>query len=535
MRTCDVNGFRSRSDAAFGTLALNYIAEQLYQRGEGFFVDAVTVIEMKDTGSVVFHKEPLDWVGASGVTYSFANVFPPNKLFHFSPKILFNNILDHMKGAKPKSHGNYVKSLELAERIIQDEFDLCSDLDPDDISEFLLMFISDGKPSDKHPHQKERRTHSMVRLAKLQSKLTFIGVGIGASGSDFLEMKALTDTVSCLGANGSFVHAGLNPISISSTLSSVATSMTTLRNDLLTNTQSATKIEKVYTMKKKDCQDVPLHRERDEVVRFVYDPRLQDDPWRAVGFINWEASGFEFEEYPFAKGAERLAHMFYEVKHTRNGCERVEKAMVAKESRFVQSEGSKYRFQTSSIRVQHKARELAIEFNEAVKKMPHFQPAGGDDLTPPPMLMFLKCSLYEYTGKFGETTGIIVENFLKGKFTKFNGNNGYVNDEAAHDSVTINLAIGEVKLTDFIQAFSHWVFVTSGNNMIICDLQGVIDLEGRLPIIRLTDPAICSKSKADNRYGKTDIGMKGIRSFCCSHKCNDVCKGLNLPTMNARA
>lgn len=62
MRNCDVDCFHSRSDAAFGTFALDYIAEQLYQQGDGFFVDAVTVIEMNDTGSVFFYKEPLDWV-----------------------------------------------------------------------------------------------------------------------------------------------------------------------------------------------------------------------------------------------------------------------------------------------------------------------------------------------------------------------------------------------------------------------------------------------------------------------------------------
>ena len=65
MRKSDVNAFRSRSDAAFGTLALDYIAEQLYQQGDGFFVDAVTIVEMNDTGSILFHKEPLDWVRTS--------------------------------------------------------------------------------------------------------------------------------------------------------------------------------------------------------------------------------------------------------------------------------------------------------------------------------------------------------------------------------------------------------------------------------------------------------------------------------------
>lgn len=73
MKACDVNGFRSRSDAAYGTLALDYIAEQLYQQGDGFFVDAVTVIEMNETGSILFHKEPLDWVSTYDTCSKFAS------------------------------------------------------------------------------------------------------------------------------------------------------------------------------------------------------------------------------------------------------------------------------------------------------------------------------------------------------------------------------------------------------------------------------------------------------------------------------
>lgn len=76
--------------------------------------------------------------------------------------------------------------------------------------------------------------------------------------------------------------------------------------------------------------------------------------------------------------------------------------------------------------------------------------------------------------------------------------------------------------------------------MIVCDLQGILDMEGRRPVFRLTDPAICSKGKKDGsssvkyRYGKTDLGMRGIRDFCCRHTCNSVCKALNLPTMRAK-
>ena len=62
--------------------------------GDEFFVDAVTIIEMNDSGSIFVEKEPLDW-------------------------ILFNKVLYRMSCAKPRSHGSYVESIELAEAIIQ--------------------------------------------------------------------------------------------------------------------------------------------------------------------------------------------------------------------------------------------------------------------------------------------------------------------------------------------------------------------------------------------------------------------------------
>jgi hypothetical protein len=83
------------SDVSYGTLALDYyIAEQLYQMGDEFSVDAVTIIEMKKKGSVIVDCEPLDW-------------------------ILFNKVLlDHITTASPLSHGNYyVNSLALVEHI----------------------------------------------------------------------------------------------------------------------------------------------------------------------------------------------------------------------------------------------------------------------------------------------------------------------------------------------------------------------------------------------------------------------------------
>jgi hypothetical protein len=239
----------------------------------------------------------------------------------------------------------------------------------------------------------------------------------------------------------------------------------------------------------------------------------------------------------YSHGAERLAHMFYEIKPTYTRgffrYERVGKPMVAKESRYEEDESTKAKLHTSFCRVQHKAKELSEQFNKAVQKAPLLKPSEDKVSTPPP-ITFLKCSIYEYYNSDWETCGLLVEKYLSGKFTKYNGNNGYVNHADAHDAATINLEVGEVKLTDFIQAFSHWVYEKSDHNMVVCDLQGILDLEGKRPVFRLTDPAICSKQCRSDRYGKTDLGVTGIRQFCRHHKCNGVCKGLNLPLMRAK-
>lgn len=459
-----------------------------------------------------------------------AVVSATNHFFVVYSKILFNRILDRMKTARPKSHGNYLQSLEVAESIIERDIALFDDIDLDDIPAFVLVFISDGKPSDSLPEQKDMRSQIMIRLAqKLKSKLTFLGMGIGSSGSDFEQMELLANIVEYHGAEGTFVHAGLNPASISTSLCSMATSLTTTRIDLLSKKdEKATKMEKVYTMKKKKGENrgvVSVRRESNDVSRWLFDTSLGTYPWRPVPFINNDATAIEVECDPFGKGGERLAYMFYEIKPTLRSWERVGKAMVAKESRYIEDEETKEAFHTSFCRVQKKASDLAAKFNEAVGKAPLLMPTNGEVSSPPP-IVFLKCNIYEYTNVDNVRCGLLVEKYLNGKFTKYNGNNGYVNKDHASDVATIDLAVGEVKLTDFVQAFSHWVYEDSGHDTIVCDLQGILDLEGRVPVFRLTDPAICSKGKRDRHssgrkkcgYGKTDLGLRGIREFCRHHK-----------------
>lgn len=213
------------------------------------------------------------------------------------------------------------------------------------------------------------------------------------------------------------------------------------------------------------------------------------------------------------------------------GWDKVGEQLVAKESRFIEDERSKEKFHLYFCRVQMKAQEQAKLFNEVVTKAPLLKPSD-DALSLPPPITFLDCSIYEYLNYADERCGLLVEKYLKGKFTKFNSNNGFVHN---HDPVgpSIQLVVGEVLLTDFVQAFSHWVYESTNRDLLVCDLQGILDMEGLRPAFRLTDAAICSRSRGKRSYyGKTDLGMRGIRNFCRRHVCNGVCTALNLlPTM----
>lgn len=256
-----------------------------------------------------------------------------------------------------------------------------------------------------------------------------------------------------------------------------------------------------------------------------------DEAWRHVDFYNQHKTvGFAMEKVAFGKGTERLVYRFTEI--DAKG-EFIGKTLVAKETKGVRDETKKFSFHENFSRVQITASRLAKQFNIDVHKTPTLRPINEHDQGPP-KINFVKCSVYEYENDRGEIAGILVENFLKGKFLKYSTNNGYVNEEEVRNSSTIILSGGEMLLTDFLHAFSHWTYVHTETKLLLCDLQGVLDQEGRRPRFMLTDPAICSnKQVSKNRrpYGRTDIGLKGIRSFNKHHKCNNVCKCLGLPAI----
>ena len=81
----------------------------------------------------------------------------------------------------------------------------------------------------------------------------------------------------------------------------------------------------------------------------------------------------------------------------------------------------------------------------------------------------------------------------------------------------------DYELNIICQAFSHYTWIRSGKQLLVCDLQGKRD--GSRVI--LTDPVI-HNSVSVLHHGSTNLGEKGIKQFFRLHKCNDICRAMQL-------
>ena len=188
---------------------------------------------------------------------------------------------------------------------------------------------------------------------------------------------------------------------------------------------------------------------------------------------------------------------------------------VAKESRFKEDWNERLSSHKVSMRTALKAQVLAEQFNLQ---------------TPPnwPLISVLPASIYRLVpaGHRGAANRqlslfryVSVEPFLHGDYKKLNGNNGYIVDAASElDRHQEGIA----------QAFTHWTYAHSlqetGSECMVCDIQGVG--------YQYTDVNIHSE---DRQFGKTDLGEQGFEAFFSTHRCNDLCARLGLPTVSPEA
>eukprot|EP00397_Hematodinium_sp_SG-2012_P008289 GEMP01008345.1.p1 GENE.GEMP01008345.1~~GEMP01008345.1.p1 ORF type:complete len:754 (+),score=158.32 GEMP01008345.1:656-2917(+) len=102
------------------------------------------------------------------------------------------------------------------------------------------------------------------------------------------------------------------------------------------------------------------------------------------------------------------------------------------------------------------------------------------------------------------------EKFIPGVFTKWISNSGYISDNPQ---------------TKVLASFAHFTHHHSSGQLMVTDLQGVYS-DYRYT---LTDPQVHS---TDKRFGRADLGRKGMQMFLSAHKCGTLCRSLDIPPDN---
>ena len=301
--------------------------------------------------------------------------------------------------------------------------------------------------------------------------------------------------------------------------------------------------------------------------------------WNEIPFHHPDATGVAVHRKAFGEGAERIVFKMTEINDAREpvGMELVAKASLYKH----QVSGLVYlqRWYKTFVKTQMKAFTLARKFNAKLDQL-------GISRMAVPRVHFLECAVYEVTKKrsagiYGLRNACTAEDnelaYLAearldpSRYVKWNNNNGGVDgivrehmhlhetlqacllpkklgaieegndseedeDENDDDAALPGTVLGcspevaalleRVLEQDVPQAFSHFTYIYTQRDMLVCDLQGELKIVGGFPTFELTDPCIHCVNR--RRFGRTDHGMNGVNTFFQTHHCNSVCKVLSI-------
>ena len=557
----DVTGGVTRSDAVWLTLALKFVSERV-TNGEAVATDIVSVVSMSSASNILIDRKPTDW-------------------------LLFNQFVNLLRTAEPIMDGNYVPALDCVEALLNVNTLGCCAL--------ALMFLSDGRPSDKLQRGlgtwKEKMTQQTTeRIATTASKfgrrLAVKMIGFGRQGEDFSLLESMASRCAEFNVRASFISPGLDPLalgdamfSLTSTLASSKVEMSSLGT---THQRSVREVlrEPANTPDDFSISDAwHVHQVKRKLrwTKIKTRGRTKWD-WQDVAERSqmWVAVRKEY----FGEGAERIVRKFREVS---TSGEFVGTKMVAKETRFVEDlisfAGDVQDFHQVFSQTQTQAQGLAMKFNEKLATIP-----GVDESVA--RILFLDCTVYV----LDNNVGVLVEKELPPtKYMKWNGNNGFVagvpimsdvggsshtppllldllkregvglalipefaefadvpgegtdsdycpSEDATDAGPDNDHGVGgpiKIKHEDVLQAFSCWTHSYTGRKVLVCDLQGVLNMNITPPLFELIDPVIhydSEKSKTrkgrQNVFGRTDYGLKGMHKFFETHTCSPLCHAM---------
>lgn len=207
MREADVWGARTRLDAVWISIALDFLATRL-KTGEGCLTDVISVVTLGETATVIFEEEPCSWV-------------------------LYNKIVKlYRQGlVRPRGHGPFLPSLEKAEALLL--------RNPNASCAVSLTFLSDGRPSDAtlgaglgKDGCYEMIESTVGNLAKqFGRRLTFKAIAIG-DYEEFDMLRRMVDAADDYGAHADFCLPSMTSSALGEVFTSVATSITSTQLEL---------------------------------------------------------------------------------------------------------------------------------------------------------------------------------------------------------------------------------------------------------------------------------------------------------------
>ena len=418
----DIALHRDRQVAAYSITAMEFVAEQLFKQTVTNS-DVVSVIEFDSRATEVISKEPCSW-----------ELY--NKLLHRRDKRNFKtrefaNTVDSCHG-----DSNYLPALEAANNVLGSiDHNRCA---------LSLLFLSDGSPTDANnlnltPLAARRlMAEKVVAMAQMyEEKLNIQMIGFGSANQDFSVLEHLVEAVTLAesGTKAVFTYCGKVADRIGSAVSSLASSTTETRTQLLEQDRG-----KMRTKRK-----VSLESETKEQTHFnyfqicghhIYNQRtdsfqpFSDVPPGAV--IGGEDSRphtgksrsppplLAIGRLPHGKGAERLAFRCH-LARTASVEGFAFNPMVAKETILVERPDDNIQFHQDFCKAQHLAGYLAVEFNDRLVALPWYSKIST------PRIAFLPCSVLILDDPEWRGRGVLVEKKLnteKYTWRKYNDNAG---------------------------------------------------------------------------------------------------------------
>lgn len=289
MRTCDVEDFRTRSNAVFGVLAVDFVAKQRLS-GEATDRDTVSLILMRDSAEVVFEREPMGLV-------------------------LYNKFVGLHDQNTPRSHGMFLPALNTAQGLLKRHVHGGCGLS--------LMFLSDGRPSDRRLSSPMRTIADQVRsLAEgYGQQLSVSTLGFANRQQDFSVLEAMADAAQAAGAHGTFYRPELSAEGLGTAIAGSSSSLTAVKSRL---TSLATKDGRSRELRKVERESAgakwghdPTTIETgdgwvvytDEVQRLEFSykgMRFSKDPWVTAKPFSEEANAIGLRKRALGEGSERL-------------------------------------------------------------------------------------------------------------------------------------------------------------------------------------------------------------------------------------